>query len=252
MSPTRILVTFLVLLLPTALQAQQQGVDIFADPENIQVLPKDISSAELSATMRSFAMGLGVRCETCHVGEPNMPLDSFDFVSDEKPMKQKARLMIEMVNEINHELVPRLDDVEDADHVTVRCMTCHRGQPQPNLIEDVLDEQLASNGVEAAVNEYESLREQYYGSHSYDFSEFVLPMYAQKLTDASQMSAAITLANLNAKYFPESYYTVFVLAELYSTTEQIELAIESYSRALELNPRAERFIGPKIKTLKGE
>ncbi len=41
--------------------------------------------------MRGFAMGLGVRCEHCHVGEPGQPLGSFDFVSDEKPTKEKAR-----------------------------------------------------------------------------------------------------------------------------------------------------------------
>ena len=252
MSAIRILISLTVMLLPAATLAQQQRVDIFADPENIQVLPKDISSAELSATMRSFAMGLGVRCETCHVGEPNMPLDTFDFASDEKPMKQKARLMIEIVGEINHELVPRLDDVESADRVTVRCMTCHRGQPQPKLIEDVLDEQLASNGIEVAVNEYETLRKDFYGSHSYDFSEFVLPMYAQSLTENDQLDAAIAFAKLNANYFPESYYSVFVLAELYAATEQAKLAIDSYTRAIELNPRAERTLGPKIEALRGD
>ncbi len=175
-----------------------------------------------------------------------------EFASDEKPMKQKARLMIEMVNRINQELVPRLDQVEQAARVDVRCMTCHRGQQQPKLIEDVLDEQLASDGVVAAVNEYKSLREEYYGSHSFDFSEYVLPMYAQSLSASSQSDAAIAFAGLNANYFPESYYTVFVLGELYAATAQSELAIENYRRAIELNPNAERFIGPKIEAIKGE
>ena len=57
-------------------------------------------------------MGLGTRCGTCHVGEPNISLITFDSPSDEKPSKQKARLMGEMVTEINGSLVPRLDDVE--------------------------------------------------------------------------------------------------------------------------------------------
>lgn len=38
------------------------------DPTNLQVLPKDIPKAQLVQTMRGFAMGLGVRCEHCHVG----------------------------------------------------------------------------------------------------------------------------------------------------------------------------------------
>ena len=142
MSFTKTLLPLILILIPFTTLAQER-VDVFADPENLKVLPKDISSDELSTTMRGFAMGLGVRCETCHVGEPNTPLHTFDFASDEKPMKQKARLMIKMVNEINGELVPRLDDVEKAKRVSVRCMTCHRGQPQPKLIEDVMDHQLA-------------------------------------------------------------------------------------------------------------
>ncbi len=114
MSFTKALLVLTLRLIPFTTLPQQQRVDVFADPENLKVLPKDISSEDLSATMRGFAMGLGVRCETCRVGEPNTPLHTFDFPSDEKPMKQKARLMIKMVNEINGELVPRLDDVEKA------------------------------------------------------------------------------------------------------------------------------------------
>ena len=251
MSSTKILLSLILIVIPITTLAQQR-VDVFADPENLKVLPKDISSDELSTTMRGFAMGLGVRCETCHVGEPNTPLHTFDFASDEKAMKQKARLMIKMVNEINGELVPRLDDVEKADRVSVRCMTCHRGQPQPNLIEDVMDHQLAENGVDAAVSEYVKLREEYYGSHSYDFSEFVLPMYTQGLAATDQSDAAIAIAEVNAKYFPESSYTAFVLGDLYAAAGQTELAIKNYSRSIELNPRAEPRIRPMIEALTGD
>ena len=83
MSFTKTLLSLIVMLIPFTTLAQQR-VDVFADPENLKVLPKDISSDELSTTMRGFAMGLGVRCETCHVGEPNTPLHTFDFASDER------------------------------------------------------------------------------------------------------------------------------------------------------------------------
>jgi Tfp pilus assembly protein PilF len=63
---------------------------------------------------------------------------------------------------------------------------------------------------------------------------------------------AIALTKINASNFPDSYYTFFVLAELYKTSSQSELAIESYTRAIELNPRAERFLEPKIAALKGD
>jgi hypothetical protein len=141
---TPVLMTLLCLG-PAALFAQDRP-NVFADPQNLEVLPADISSAELSNTMRGFAMGLGVRCNDCHVGEPNAPLHTYDFASDEKPLKQKARLMLEMVQDINLRHVPKLDGVETTQRVAVRCVTCHRGQAQPKLIEDVLDEQLAEHG----------------------------------------------------------------------------------------------------------
>ena len=234
------------------LTVHAQNVDVFADPQNLQVLPEDISSAELGATMRGFAMGLGLRCENCHVGEAGAPLDTFDFASDEKTMKQKARLMLEMLIQINSELVPRLDDVEFAERVEVRCVTCHRGLPQPMLIEDVLAERISEDGIDAAVAEYRELRERYYGTHSYDFSEFVLPMYAQQLFAAAQADAAIGLAELNAEYYPNSYYTAFTLGELYFATERADDALASYERAIEINPRAAQMLAPRIEALTGD
>lgn len=252
MNPMRNVFVCCVLLLPAAAAAQEEKIDIFADPQNLKVLPEDISSADLSETMKNISMALGARCETCHVGEPRTPLHTFDFASDDKDMKQKARLMLDMVNQINDELVPRLNDVESADRVAVRCVTCHRGLPQPRLIQDVLDTQLADNGLDAAVSEYKSLRDKYFGSHSYDFSEYTLPMYAENLAAGDHADDAIALAELNEIYFPESFYTVFALAELYAATEQSDLALAKYTRALEIDPRAERFIGPRIAELRGD
>jgi len=252
MKPTKPLFLMSVMLISTMSLAQDAKKDIYADPENLKVLPQNISSQDLSNTMKGFAMGLGARCETCHVGEPNTPLDTFDFASDEKAMKRKARVMIKMVQEINDTYVPRLDEIEASQRVEVRCVTCHRGQQQPKLIEDVLDEQLAENGLEATLNKYAELREAFYGSHSYDFSEFTLPMYVQELADKKKIPEAIALTKINASHFPDSYYTFFVLAELYKTSSQTDLAIESYTRAIELNPRAERFLGTKIAEVRAD
>jgi tetratricopeptide (TPR) repeat protein len=252
MKPRRAYLIVLAGLVPLMANAQQQRVDVFANPENLRILPEDISSRELSDTMRGFAMGLGVRCETCHVGEAGQPLETFDFPSDEKPMKQKARLMLRMVGVINNDLVPQLDDVEQTDRVSVRCMTCHRGQSKPRMIEDVLDEKIAADSIDTVVTEYKSLREQFYGSHSYDFSEFVLPMYTQGLIGRGESEAAIALAELNAEYYPDSYYTALVLGELYTATGNAESAIASFTRAIELNPRAESMLKSKISALTAE
>src|SRR5688500_13932467 len=40
--------------------------------KNLQVLPKDISRADLVQTMRQVATDLGVRCTHCHVGPDNL------------------------------------------------------------------------------------------------------------------------------------------------------------------------------------
>jgi hypothetical protein len=52
--------------------------------------------------MRYFTRALGVRCEYCHVSgkEPN-DLAAYDFKSDEKPTKVKARTMLKMAAAIN-------------------------------------------------------------------------------------------------------------------------------------------------------
>ncbi len=246
---------FLVLLvLVTAISAtaEAQQKDVFADPKNLKVLPKDIGSKELGDTMKSFAMGLGVRCESCHVGEPNTPLDTFDFASDEKPMKQKARLMLRMQSAINDEHVASLNEIESGERVPVRCVTCHRGRPKPKMIEDELDEQLAKSGVETAVDVYKKLRGEFYGSHSYDFSEMSLPMYAQALAARGELDAAVEFVTINTANFPDSYYSFFVLAELNAATGQTVAAIESYERAAELNPRARPFIEGRIKAISAE
>ncbi len=74
----------------------------------------------------------------------------------------------------------------------------------------------------------------------------------QELADKEKIPEAIALTKINASHFPDSYYTFFVLAELYKTSSQSELAIESYARAIELNPRAERFLGAKIAELRAD
>ncbi len=246
-----IAILMIAILTPAIAFAQQAERDIYANPENLKVLPDDISSHELSNTMKGFAMGLGVRCETCHVGEPNTPLTTFDFASDEKAMKRKARVMIGMVQDINHSYVTKLNEIEDTQRIAVRCVTCHRGQQQPKIIEDILDEQLAENGLAAALDKYAQLRKDFYGSHSFDFSEYTLPMYAQGLAGSDKTEAAIALAQLNSEHFPDSYYTYFVLAQSYTSSGQTDKAIESYSRAIELNPRAKGFLEAKIAALKG-
>lgn len=51
-------------LMSGVVQAQQAGKDVYADPQNLKVLPEDISPRELGDTMKGFALGLGARRHT--------------------------------------------------------------------------------------------------------------------------------------------------------------------------------------------
>ena len=101
----------------------------FAVPpfKNLQVFPKDISRADLLANMKLFAQSLGVRCTYCHVGEEGKPLSTFDFASDAKAHKVRAREMLVMAHRINQQDF----DVHDFANVKVTCFTCHRGSTKP-------------------------------------------------------------------------------------------------------------------------
>ena len=81
-----------------------------AAPKNLKVLSPD----GLIDNMRAAAAGLGVMCDYCHVQ---------DRSSDEKPTKLTARMMFEMVKDINAKFP------DGKAHVT--CYTCHRGAEMP-------------------------------------------------------------------------------------------------------------------------
>jgi hypothetical protein len=94
---------------------------------NLTVLPKDIARPALVTMMRNLTMGLGVRCEHCHVGEGN-DLSKFDFAADTKPAKNIARKMLQMTTVINQQ-VAGIGEPSAAPKVT--CFTCHRGALKP-------------------------------------------------------------------------------------------------------------------------
>ena len=76
---------------------------------------KVLSEAEFAqGAMRNAATGLGVMCDYCHVQ---------DRSSDEKPTKLTARVMFQMVKDINAKFP------DGKTHVT--CYTCHRGAEMP-------------------------------------------------------------------------------------------------------------------------
>jgi hypothetical protein len=101
-------------------------------PQNLQVLPKDMSSARVGKLMKGIAKDLGVECSHCHV--ENHDTQKVDYVSDENPAKQTARVMIAMLDDINNKYLAQLGR-DQRYSVPVTCGSCHQGQSSPPAFE---------------------------------------------------------------------------------------------------------------------
>jgi cytochrome c553 len=98
-----------------------------APPKNLKVLPQNTSPADIKSLMEQYGEELGVTCEYCHARSTRT--QTLDYVSDDNPAKQTARVMIAMLNEINTKYLSQLDDQKYA--VLVSCGNCHRGRANP-------------------------------------------------------------------------------------------------------------------------
>lgn len=96
-------------------------------PTNLKVLPQGMTGDEVRVVMRQYNNQLGVRCEFCHEQDPKT--GKRDFPSDANPVKQEARTMITMTDDINTKY---LSQFGSGASVPVTCGTCHRGQAQPS------------------------------------------------------------------------------------------------------------------------
>lgn len=88
-------------------------------PKNVQVLV-DRSPLQLQRDMNLIRASLGVTCEYCHVQTAEK---GWDFASDEKGDKQRAREMMKMTMDINAK--------HFGGNPVVSCMTCHGGKARP-------------------------------------------------------------------------------------------------------------------------
>lgn len=204
---------------------------------NLEVLPEDIDQRTLINYMRSFAIGLGVRCTFCHVGEEGQPLSTYDFAADDKETKLRARVMLRMVQAINEDHLTEIENHDESTEVT--CATCHRGLSTPRMLEDQLALTYNEAGIDSTVAQYRSIREQYYGTYSYDFTESVLNTLAGTVSNASNDTAlddAMTVLQLNQEFFPRSAQIHFLMGEVNMGQDDTEAAIEHYRAALEIFP----------------
>ncbi len=215
---------------------------------NLKVLPKDITKEKLVDIMKSFTSGLGVRCNYCHVGEDGQPLSTFDFQSDTKTAKLKARTMMNMTHDINSDYLSKFSEYQDKT-LQVRCITCHRGVQLPQPLEDVLYDKTKADGLDEAISDYNKLYKKYYGGSAYDFRDHTLVGLAEKLADDKMYEEAIAFAKINVEKYPESGVAYFGLAEVYESKGDKENAIKNYNNALKLMPDGNDFIKRKLEEL---
>ncbi len=90
--------------------------------ENIQLFGKMPAGRIVRVMEMGFSRSLGVNCTHCH--NPN------DWASEEKPTKQIARDMMNLVGSINNNLLKEIPNLE-SEQPAVNCTTCHRGQVVP-------------------------------------------------------------------------------------------------------------------------
>ena len=141
--------TLTILGCTTAQTTAPAQVQTQSEFRNLQILPRNITRPELTAIMRTFTRGLGVRCSFCHVVTATEPKEQLDFPSDAKEEKRVARVMMQMTTQINGAWMERVEAAEgheEETHATpaagaahaelqqrVSCWTCHRGKAEPEL-----------------------------------------------------------------------------------------------------------------------
>jgi hypothetical protein len=217
--------------------------------QNAKVLPEVITSRVLQEVMIGFTRQLGVRCSYCHVGEEGQPLSQYDFASDDRPAKGKARTMMRMVRAINEDHLTELG-VPEGERTVVTCVTCHRGASKPQMLDEVLREKLEAEGVEAMLAEYRALREQSHGGFTYDFGEDTLARLGRALLEEEQAEAGLAVLRLNAEMFPASGGAYAGLAEGYLAARDTTRARILLEKAVGMDPE-DRTILRRLQQLTG-
>src|SRR5215204_155900 len=92
--------------------------------KNIQTMKNTPAGRLLSVMEMGFARSLGVDCTHCHVPDK--------WEVEDKPQKQIARDMSNMVSTINRELLKNIKNLKSESPI-VNCTTCHRGEVKPAL-----------------------------------------------------------------------------------------------------------------------
>lgn len=210
--------------------------------ENLQVLPADIERSELSRIMLANLSGLGLPrranegCLFCHVGSMDVPSDEWDWASDQKPMKVKARAMMAMVREINEGYLSTIARSYDDE---VGCYACHAGRTNPMPLEEVLVRAYRTGGLGAVVERYRELRGRYFAADAYDFRTQTLAEVARRVAESGAYEAAAGIHQLNVDYSddPEANRGLIRLRMLQALeTGGVEATIDRFHASKDAHP----------------
>jgi len=213
---------------------------------SLKVLPKEQfkTFGQILPTMQAIRDALGVGCVYCHTyTSPYNPANN--FVSDDKPTKQKAREMLKMVQSINQTIstqIPPLDKPATGRQPTaVQCVTCHRGVPIPRQLVDIVTDTGNAKGAAAAVAQYRDLRTRYFGAQAYDFTDAPLYFAGMRANAANKPDDAIAYGQLNVEFNPKSARSYWLMSKGYQLKKDRAAAIAAMEKAVATAPETAAF-----------
>jgi tetratricopeptide (TPR) repeat protein len=181
--------------------------------------------------MRGFSESLGVGCDFCHVGD----WPKLDFPNDKKEEKRTARVMLKMVRGINDDTLPSLESMSADSEVT--CYTCHRGAKQPpHKLSEILFKTAHERGAEAAMAQYQKMRDESLETGQYDFRPQELTAAASRLHDEKEPEKALALLKATTGQFPKSADAAAALGMALAEQGDKAAAEAELNRALALDP----------------
>lgn len=203
---------------------------------NLKVLPRDITRDSLIQVMRGFSLSLNVRCQYCHTGGDGQSFAGVEFAKDDKPAKRRARFMLRMVDSLNRAVLPNLPELNGRQPLQITCKTCHRGAARPEILTQRLERVRDSIGIDSAVALFRRLRTDEAMAGRYDFTEWEMNLWGERLARSNKEADAIRVYELNLEFFPQSGSILASLGQLYEPRDKAK-ALDYYRRAAVLQPR---------------
>jgi hypothetical protein len=113
--------------------SQETAQRTYPVPTNLKVLSKTMTGQQVHDMMLRWSGELGAWCNACHDEEQDNVVSGGParsrFANDSKPMKEIARRMYTMTEEINRAFITKVDN----SGMLVTCGTCHQGRISPEL-----------------------------------------------------------------------------------------------------------------------